>query len=136
MTRRSERVNELLREEISDIVQRNLKDPRLGGLISITSVETSPDFRHARVFVSVMGSEEQQNSTFAALYAAQGFLRHELRTRLKALRVVPDIAFRPDTSIERGARLSHLLDQALHGEQDATADPADLSDHGDRGDRV
>lgn len=124
MTRRAERVNELLREEISDLVLRNLKDPRLGGLISITSVETSPDFRHARVFVSVMGTEEQQQSTFAALHAAQGFVRHELRTRLKSLRVVPEVSFRPDTSIERGARLSHLLDEAVRADEQLTQGPS------------
>jgi ribosome-binding factor A len=118
MTRRSERVNELLREEISAIVQRDLKDPRLGGLISITSVEVSPDFRHARVFVSVMGSEEQQKSTFKALHAAEGFMRHELRLRLKALRTVPELVFKPDTSIARAAELTDLVRQAVRSDEE------------------
>lgn len=111
MTRRSERVNELLREEISTIVQRQLKDPRLGGLISITAVEASPDFRHARVFVSVMGTDEQRTGTLTALNAAAGFMRHELRGRLESLRYVPELAFKLDNSIERGAQLSALLNQ-------------------------
>jgi ribosome-binding factor A len=114
MTRRSERVNELLREEISLIVQRELKDPRLGGLISITEVETSPDFRHARVFVSVMGTEQEQVSSLVALNAAASFMRRELRGRLESLRYIPELAFKADHSIERGAQLSALLDQVAH----------------------
>jgi len=111
MTRRSERVNELLREEISAIVQRDLKDPRLGGLISITAVESSPDYHHARVFVSVMGTDEEQASSLKALNAGASFVRHELRGRLKSLRYVPELAFKADTSIARGARLTALLNQ-------------------------
>jgi ribosome-binding factor A len=118
MAHRAERVNELLREEISDLVQHELKDPRLSGLISITSVETSPDFRHARVFVSVLGTEEQRQSTLKALHAAEGFLRHELRARLRSLRTVPELVFRADTSIERGARLTSLLNEAVRADQE------------------
>ena len=118
MSRRSERVNELLREEISAIVQRELKDPRLGGLISITSVETSPDFRHARVFVSVLGSENECTSSLAALNAGARFIRHALRDRLESLRIVPELSFRADSSIAEGARMSALLDQVAH-EHDA-----------------
>ncbi len=123
MTRRSERVNELLREEISAIVQRELKDPRLGGLISITAVETSPDFRHARVFVSVLGTDEERASSLTALHAGARFIRHALRDRLESLRIVPELAFWPDTSIEQGARMSALLDQVAH-EHDAPAGDA------------
>jgi ribosome-binding factor A len=123
MTRRAERVNDLLREEISEIVLRELKDPRLGGLISITQVEASPDFRHARVFVSVMGTDEERISSFKALNAAAGFVRRELRTRLKSLRTVPEIDFRPDDSIERGARLSALLHQVAEQLPPAAAAP-------------
>ncbi len=111
MTRRAERVNDLLREEISEIVLRELKDPRLGGLISITQVEASPDFRHARVFFSVMGTDDERASSLKALNAANGYIRRELRTRLKSLRSVPEMDFRLDDSIERGARLSALLHQ-------------------------
>jgi ribosome-binding factor A len=118
MSRRSERVNELLREEISAIVQRELKDPRLGGLISITSVESSPDFRHARVFVSVLGSEDERTSSLIALNAGARFIRHALRDRLESLRIVPELSFRTDTSIAEGARMSALLDQVAH-EHDA-----------------
>ena len=111
MTRRTERVNDLLREEISSIVHRDLKDPRLGGLISITEVETSADFRHARVFVSVMGTDEERVASLKALNSAAGFMRRELRGRLQSLRYLPELTFRPDDSIERGMRLSALINQ-------------------------
>ena len=111
MTRRAERVNDLLREEISSIVHRDLKDPRLGGLISITEVETSPDFRHARVFVSVMGTDEERVASLKALNSATGFMRRELRGRLQSLRYLPELTFKPDDSIERGMRLSALINQ-------------------------
>jgi ribosome-binding factor A len=111
MTRRTERVNDLLREEISSIVHRDLKDPRLGGLISITEVETSPDFRHARVFVSVMGTDEERVASLKALNSAAGFMRRELRGRLQSLRYLPELTFKLDDSIERGTRLSALINQ-------------------------
>jgi ribosome-binding factor A len=111
MTRRSEKVNDLLRDEISEIVQRDLKDPRLAGLISITAVEASPDFRHARVFVSVLGSEEERASSLKALNAGAGFIKRDLRARLRSLRTVPELAFKADTSLERGAHLAALLHQ-------------------------
>jgi ribosome-binding factor A len=117
MTRRSERVNELLRQEIATLIQRDLKDPRLSGLISITSVETSPDFRHARVFVSVLGSDEELDSTLKALHAASGFMRHELRVRLKDLRVVPELSFKSDRSIARGAEMSDLITNAVRADE-------------------
>jgi ribosome-binding factor A len=120
MTRRTERVNELLRQELSEIIQRDLKDPRLGGLISITAVETSPDFSHARVFVSVLGSEAEHTSSLTALKAAAPFMRHELRARLKSLRYVPELSFKDDHSIERGAQLSELL-RRVAGEHEPAA---------------
>ena len=111
MTRRVERVNDLLRDEISAIVHRELKDPRLGGMISITEVEISSDYHYAKVFVSVMGTEDEQLSTLTALTAAASFVRRELRTRLKSLRHIPELHFKADHSIERGARISALLNE-------------------------
>ena len=123
-TRRAERVNELLREELSAIIQRELKDPRLGGLISITAVEVSHDFSHARVFVSVLGSEEEAAASLKALKAGAAFMRHELRGRLKSLRHVPELSFKADHSIERAARLTALIDQVAHEHASATPDAA------------
>jgi ribosome-binding factor A len=116
MSRRTERVSELLREEISSILHQQVKDPRLGLLFSVTTVEVSPDLRHARVFISVMADEREKESAFQALAAATAFVRRELRSRLTSLRYTPELAFVRDDSIERGARLSALINQAL-GEQ-------------------
>ena len=111
MTRRTERINDQLREEISDLVLHEMKDPRIGGLITITEVDVAPDFMNAKVFVSVMGSPEEKKSTMKALTAASGFLQRELRRRL-TIRRTPELAFVPDESMEHGARILNLLNQA------------------------
>ncbi|MCH8994076.1 MAG: 30S ribosome-binding factor RbfA [Chloroflexi bacterium] len=114
MTRRTERINELLRGEISDLLRREVKDPRLGGLVTITEVDISPDLRHAKVFVSVLGSEQEKASTLQALKAAAHFLQRELRKRL-TIRRTPELAFLSDDSLERGAHILDLLERAQEG---------------------
>ncbi|MCC6381937.1 MAG: 30S ribosome-binding factor RbfA [Dehalococcoidia bacterium] len=109
MTRRTTRINELLREELSTLIQRDVKDPRVRqGLISVTEVQTSPDLRHATVYVSHLGEEAEREEALRGLAAAAHFLHMELVHRLK-LRHVPELAFRFDPSIERGARLASLI---------------------------
>jgi ribosome-binding factor A len=115
MTRRTERVNELLREEISEILRRELKDPRLQVLASVTEVQVSPDLKSARVYLSVMADDAERDSAFQALKAATAFIRRELRQRLPSLRFTPELTFVPDLSIERGARLSALIDEVAAG---------------------
>ena len=110
MSRRIERINDLLREEISVLVRDEVKDPRVGGLISVTEVDVSPDLRHAKVFVSVLGSDQERKDTMAALTAAAHFLQRELRKRL-TIRRVPELAFLADESLARGARILALLEQ-------------------------
>ncbi len=109
MPHRIERVNSLLRQEISDLIHRELKDPRLGDFLSVTDVATAPDFSVARVYVSRLGGEKEKQETLAALTSAAGFLHHELIKRLD-MRHVPDLQFEWDSSIERGDRLMQLLD--------------------------
>lgn len=111
MTRRTERINELLREEISELIRRDMKDPRIGGLITITEVDVSPDLRTAKVHVSVMGTAEQKASTFKALRAASHFLQREIRSRI-TIRRMPEFTFLADESMERAARILDLLDHA------------------------
>ena len=111
MTRRTERINDLLRAEISDLLHREMKDPRIGGLVTITEVDVSPDLRQAKVFVSVMGTEDEKTSTFQALDAAARFLQRELRKRL-TIRRTPELPFLQDESLEEGARILALLEQA------------------------
>ena len=120
-TRRVERINDLLRSELSELIGRELKDPRLAGLISITEVETTSDLRHAKVFVSVFGSDEERQSSLAALRSAAGFLRHEVAQRI-VIRHMPELDFRLDSSIERGDRILRLLRQVA--EEEAAKPPA------------
>lgn len=110
MNRRTQRINDLLREELSILLQQHTGDPRLSGLLSITAVETAPDLRHAKVYVSLMAGEEERAEAFRALAAASNFLRRELGHRL-TLRHIPELSFLRDDSIERGARLLGLLRQ-------------------------
>lgn len=116
MTRRTERINDLLREEISDLVRLDVKDPRVGGLVSVTEVDISPDLRHAKVFVSVLGSDEQRRNTLEALRAAAHFLQRELRKRI-TIRRIPELVFLADESLARGARILSLIDEAQEGGQ-------------------
>ena len=111
MSRRTERINSQLREEISDLLHRSLKDPRIAGLVTITEVDVSPDLARAKVYVSVLGTEEEKRSTFEALAAAAHFVQRELRKRL-TIRRTPELIFLQDDSMERGARILTLLDQA------------------------
>jgi len=111
MAHRIERINNLVRREISELLQRQVKDPRLGTFIAVTAVATSPDLKHARVFVSGLSSQEEKKEAMSALTAASGFFRKELMKNLR-LRRIPELSFHWDDSIERGDRLLRLIDQA------------------------
>jgi ribosome-binding factor A len=108
MSRRTERVNDLLREEISDLLRSDLRDPRIGGLVSVTHVDVSPDLRRAYAYVSVLGTDEERAGTMQALARARPFLRRELSHRLR-LRYTPDVEFLSDTSMERAQELTDLM---------------------------
>ena len=110
MAHRIERVNNLIRQEISELLQRQIKDPRLGTFVAVTEVSTSPDLKYAKVFVSHIGSKEEKKETLSVLAAASGFLRNELARRLR-LRRIPELSFQWDNSIEQGARLLELIDR-------------------------
>jgi ribosome-binding factor A len=107
---RIERVNHLIRQEISQLLQRQVKDPRLGNFIAVTEVATSSDLRYAKVFVSCIGSEEEKKTMLSGLEAASGFFRNKLAKNLR-LRRIPELSFHWDDSIERGDRLLHLIDE-------------------------
>ncbi|HEY6058090.1 MAG TPA: 30S ribosome-binding factor RbfA [Candidatus Limnocylindrales bacterium] len=114
MTQRTERIDELLRQEIGEILAREVKDPDIG-FATITDVETAADLRHARVWVSVIGQADERAASIAALQRAMGFVRHELGERLR-LRRIPELHVRLDDSIERGTRILRILDQLGAGE--------------------
>ncbi len=110
MAHRIERVNSLIRQEISELLQHQVKDPRLGNFIAVTEVATSLDLKYAKVFVSQFGGEVEKQKILRGLNSASGFFRSELSKRLK-LRHVPILSFQWDNSIERGDHLSRLLDE-------------------------
>lgn len=112
MSHRTERVNSLIRQEISQLLQRQVKDPRLGNFIAVIEVATSPDLKQARVFISHLGSETEKQETLKTLTAAAGFFRRELAKSLK-LRYTPELSFHWDDSIERGDRISQILDRVI-----------------------
>jgi len=110
MSYRIQRVNTMLRKEISDLVQHQLRDPRLGEFVAVTDVETSPDLQFAKVFVSSIGGQEEESQVLEVLNSAAGFLRSELARNVR-MRRIPELHFVWDSSIERGDRILRLLDQ-------------------------
>jgi ribosome-binding factor A len=108
-TIRQEQIQNRLVEEVSNMLRRDLKDPRLG-FVTVTGAEISRDLRYAKVYVSVLGTEEEKQQTVDALQRASGFIRGEF-TRRAHLRVAPEISFQGDVSLARGARIFELLHQ-------------------------
>jgi ribosome-binding factor A len=108
---RSRRIAEQVQRELSDILRVELKDPRVG-MITLTDVEVSHDQSHAKVFFTVLGDAERIAAAAEGLKHAAGFLRSELAHRMK-LRTVPQLQFKHDESVERGMRLSQLIDAAV-----------------------
>ncbi len=112
MTTRQEKVAELLKTEVSRIIQREMKDPRLG-FITVTDAEVSKDLRHAKIFISVMGNDEQKDETLGILQRASSFIRSEFG-RHASMKVLPEITFKLDTAVEHGARIFELLQEVRH----------------------
>jgi ribosome-binding factor A len=115
MSRRIERINHLIRAEISELLQREAKDPRLGGFVTVTQVSTSPDLSHAKVLISIIGNEAEKRQALEALALACGFFRKELSARLK-MRRVPELSFHYDDSVSRGAQVLQLIKQVATNE--------------------
>lgn len=113
MSQRTDRVDELLRQEIGQILAKELADPRIG-FATITDVETAPDLRHAKVWVSVIGGKTDRTETVRALQASMGFVRHELGKRLRIKRI-PALHIHLDDTAERGTRVLHLLQELESG---------------------
>jgi len=110
MSRRSERTSKLIQREISGLLEREVNDPRLSKLVSVTQVTLSADLKHAKVYVSTLGNEINKQDLLAGFNNASGFLRKELAARLR-LRQIPQLSFHYDDSIERGARLLKLMEE-------------------------
>ena len=109
---RSRRIAEQIQRELAELVRLELKDPRVTGLLTITDVEVSADQSHAKVFFTLLGDETRVKETTTGLTRAAGFLRTQLAQRMK-LRTVPTLEFKYDASVERGMKLSRLIDEAV-----------------------
>lgn len=127
---RAQRIGDQMQRELAQLIRLEIKDPRLGGLVTVTAVDVSRDASHARVFVTVMGLDEQEGvdgiaQSIKVLNDASGFLRMQLGRAMK-LRSVPNLRFHYDESVQRGAHLSALIERAVtedrqHGDADPEA---------------
>jgi ribosome-binding factor A len=143
MTKRTDRIDELLRQEIGAILARDVADPRIG-FVTVTDVETAPDLSHARVWVSVIGQPAERDATIAALGRAMPFLRHQLGERI-TLRRIPELHVRLDETAQRGTSVLRLLadlesgrdpDQAALGTESLPTPVPRLPHEGDAADEA
>ena len=114
--RRIDRIEEQLRIELSEIIEREIQDPRIG-LTTVTAVKVSPDLRHARIFVTVLGDSTQRKKALEGLRSAASFVRRSLSKRLHHMRRIPELSFDYDEAVEQGMRIEELLDQIKHEEK-------------------
>lgn len=106
--RRADRVAEAIRENVATFLNSGAKDPRLVAVVTVTAVDVTPDLRHAKIFISMMGSDTERRSTLEALNGMTGHLRSRL-ARAMSLRVAPEVSFRVDETVARAARIESLL---------------------------
>ncbi len=116
MSRRTERLSRAIQAEISRLLEKEVNDPRLSSLISVTHVTVSEDLHHVRVYVSVIGDDAMRTETLDGFRAATGFIRREVSANLR-MRHAPDFAFEYDDSIERGSAVLQLIEQVMDGTQ-------------------
>lgn len=109
MSRRTRQVGDLLREELADIIRKEVKDPRIG-FYTITRVDVTPDLRAASVYVSVLGTDDEREATLLALRGASRFIRHHLKPRLR-MRQIPELEFRDDRSMEHAQTIAQVLQE-------------------------
>ena len=108
--RRIDRIEEQFRIELSEIIEREIHDPRIG-LATVIHVKVSPDLRHARVFVTVLGNDAERKKTLEGLRSAASYARHSLSKRLHHLKRIPELTFDYDETVEKGMRIEELLEQ-------------------------
>ncbi|MCY4651655.1 MAG: 30S ribosome-binding factor RbfA [Dehalococcoidia bacterium] len=119
MSRRIERLNSMIRRDVSELLRYEVKDPRVSGVVSVTHVNTSNDVQHARVYVSIYGTLREKEDTIAALQSAAGFIRRQLRGRLET-RHVPVLKFVLDDTLTEGNQMLELLDSLADEIPDST----------------
>lgn len=121
---RTQRVSEQMQRELAQLIRDEIKDPRVGGMITVSAVDVSRDFGHAKVYITIMDDQKDRKETLAVLNKAAGFLRHEIGSRM-TMRTVPQLHFHYDESIERGSYLSSLIDSAIESDQAKSSDKQD-----------
>ncbi len=109
---RTARISEEMKKEISSIIRNELKDPRVPEMISITGVDVTKDLRMAKIFVSILGTEQEKKNAILGLKSAAGFVRREIAQRLR-LRYTPELLFELDNSIERGVYITKLINDTV-----------------------
>ncbi len=115
MNERVERIRKALIKELSDIIQHKIKDPRIKGIISVIDVELSPDYKYAKAFISIFGSDETKEEIMEAIEDSASFIRGEISRRIR-LRHTPELKFMLDESLEKGRRINELIDKISRGE--------------------
>lgn len=131
-SRRVDRVAELIKREVSQMLLNGIKDDRVGvGMVSVTDVDVSGDLQHAKIYVSIYGSDDAREQTMAGLKSATGYVRRELGQRVR-LRRTPEVVFHEDRSIERGTRVLSLInrlnrDRPANLESDSEKDESEIS---------
>ena len=118
------RINDELQKELSNIIRMDVKDPRIGALTSVLRVETTQDLRYCKVYISVLGNDEEKQSVMKGLKNANGFIRHLIAQRVN-LRITPELIFKLDDSVEYAVRINKLIDEvskSLHNAGDGDAD--------------
>ena len=125
MPYRIERVNALLREEIGSVLAGELNDPRISPMASVTRVDTSRDLGSAKVYVSILGTDEEKADTIDALKSASGFIHRTIRPHLR-MRSVPHLAFYLDEAIEKGADMVAFIDEVIQRDKEIAAQRGDL----------
>lgn len=111
---RIERLSALIKEEVSDIILK-MKDPRIK-FVTVTDVAISKDIKYAKIFISIMGEEEEKKTSFSVIKNATGFIRTELAHRLE-IRRIPELSFVLDDSIERGVKLANYIEKIVHSDE-------------------
>lgn len=115
MFSRADKIRKAIMREVSDIIQRGIKDPRISGIVSVTDVEVSSDYRYAKVYVSIFGDEAHKEQTMEALVDSEPRVRSEIGKRIR-LRHTPEITFHIDDSFDKASRITSLLDKIKKGE--------------------
>lgn len=113
---KSTRINMEVQRELSNIIRSDIKDPRIGIMTSVTAVEVTPDLKHCKAYISVLGDEKAKADTIAGLKSAEGYIRRQLASSIN-LRNTPEIKFIIDESIEYGVKMSKMIDDVTKGDK-------------------